>query len=133
MRSHWTLIIVCLLGTASGAGNAVANEPHNSRATDSRTTRGDITMQAPARKTEDWRLVYTNRIWWYWTPQNSWMVWNGTDWVHSPTVGRYSASRGSSNRSFSYHSEALDNGNAYPSQEQVNSAGDTGLGYAGLR
>lgn len=29
----------------------------------------------------DWRCVWHGGQWWYWTPQNSWLVWSGSTWV----------------------------------------------------
>jgi hypothetical protein len=132
MRSLSRLAAVCLLGTAAWAGRAVAVEPRNSSVTVSLVARGDETTQVPAQHTESWRVVCKDRVWWYWTRQNSWMVWNGINWVHSPAGARYSTGPGSRNRSFSYQSEPSDDGGAYPSAQRVNSANESGLGYEGL-
>jgi hypothetical protein len=70
-------------------------------------------------------MVYKNHVYWYWTPQRSWMIWNGTKWVH------FLANRPSQKRPLAYQNEQLDRG-FYPSEQQVNSAGITGLGYEGL-
>jgi hypothetical protein len=30
---------------------------------------------------DQWRFVWHNGYWWYWTPANSWMVWNANQWT----------------------------------------------------
>lgn len=34
----------------------------------------------PARP-NDWRYVYHNGRWWYWQPNNTWVIWNGSAWI----------------------------------------------------
>ncbi len=45
----------------------------------------------------DWRYRWHEGQWWYWTTQNSWLVWNGSAWVpyaqSSQCAGVYQASQ----------------------------------------
>ena len=134
MRAIWKFGAICLLGIGTLGEHVLASEPRSdSGAADSNAARGEQKSQAaPVRDSENWRMVCKNHDLWYWTPQKTWMAWNGTKWVHALPSARYSADRQSRNRSFSYQSQPLD-GVPFPSQEQVNSGNMTGLGYEGLR
>lgn len=46
-----------------------------------------ITTQAQAAGENDWRYKYHNNQWWYYTPQQQWMVHDGHNWnVHNPAM-----------------------------------------------
>ena len=46
-----------------------------------------ITTQAQATGENDWRYKYHNNQWWYYTPQQQWMVHDGNTWnAHNPAM-----------------------------------------------
>ena len=46
-----------------------------------------ITTQAQAAGENDWRYKYHNNQWWYYTPQQQWMVHDGNTWnAHNPAM-----------------------------------------------
>lgn len=109
--------IVCLLAVALHDGLAFAADAPRASTV--------ATKDANA-----WRMVYRQGKWWYWTPQNTWLTWNGQRCV-GYTAPMPSASRPTATRAYSYQPGSLASV-PYPTPEQVNSAGMTGLGYDGL-
>jgi hypothetical protein len=104
-----------------GDASAVQNQGSTSRST-LKTTPSEGSGATPANgaqtpgKTQDsesWRMVFKDGFWWYWTRQNAWLIWTGTQWVSyppaaprrfaAPYVGSWPIDNGFSSRGYYYN------------------------------
>jgi hypothetical protein len=53
--------------------------PTPAAGTQAETTAPGVPADATANP-DGWRYVWHNNQWWYYTPEKSWLIWNGTAW-----------------------------------------------------
>lgn len=110
-----------------------------------------ITAPAQAAGENDWRYKYHNNQWWYYTPQQQWMVHDGNNWnAHNPAMvssgsgAAYSQGgrsyqtpyqtgyRGNTQYNNGQYGNGYYNGNQYYSSPYINGYGQAyGNGYRG--
>jgi hypothetical protein len=83
------------VGTAFGQGPGVPAGPGNVQAPVAPNA-GQGVSPAPGAVLpggvqggqDQWRYRWHNGAWWYWTPANRWVVWNGSSWQpYTPSAG----------------------------------------------
>lgn len=65
--------------------------------------------RAMGRLSSDWRYVYHGGRHWYWMPNNTWNLWNGTAWAPYPTGGLLNRTAQSQMQMRGYRRQAIVN------------------------
>ncbi len=88
MRILWIAIIGCLVENFSaGFTDLSAQQVNRDHAIAAATGSASTKHNDPKRRAangEAWRMVYKDGLWWYWTPQNNWLIWSGAKWLAYP-------------------------------------------------
>ncbi len=88
MSIEWAARVACLIVLA-WAANAVANPPASApqpaestalRDSETAAAANDGESKSQPSKTDARRMVYKDGLWWYWTADNTWLIWTGTQW-----------------------------------------------------
>ncbi len=48
-----------------------------------------VTATSDPPRPDHWRYKYSGNRWWYWTPENRWMIYGQTGWVYPEAEGGY--------------------------------------------
>jgi hypothetical protein len=102
---------------ATSGVNTQEAQPNSDLSSRSQSTQ--FTLNESAQGSQDWRQVYYDNHWWYYTPNNNWLYYNNNRW--NPYLGT-NGSNGATTNVIPYGSNAIGSSNA---------AGRYGVGYRG--